>query len=53
VLPGNYQAAMIALGLNEGACMAEIIRAGIGAVDKGQYEAGCSLGMSIESSSWR
>jgi len=34
-VPGNIQAAIIALGLNEGAYMAEIIRAGIGAVDKG------------------
>lgn len=45
IIPGNIQAAIIALGLNEGAYMAEIIRAGIGAVDKGQYEAGRSLGM--------
>jgi len=45
IVPGNIQAAIIALGLNEGAYMAEIIRAGIGAVDKGQYEAGRSLGM--------
>ncbi|WP_371368062.1 amino acid ABC transporter permease [Pseudomonas sp. QL9] len=47
ILPGNIQAAIIALGLNEGAYMAEIIRAGIGAVDKGQYEAGRSLGMTF------
>jgi len=47
VIPGNIQAAIIALGLNEGAYMAEIIRAGIGAVDKGQYEAGRSLGMTF------
>ncbi|SDT33981.1 amino acid ABC transporter permease [Pseudomonas fuscovaginae UPB0736] len=47
VVPGNIQAAIIALGLNEGAYMAEIIRAGIGAVDKGQYEAGRSLGMTF------
>lgn len=46
VLPGNIQAAIIALGLNEGAYMAEIIRSGINAVDRGQYEAGRSLGMS-------
>lgn len=46
-LPGNIQAAIIALGLNEGAYMAEIIRAGIGAVDRGQYEAGRSLGMTF------
>lgn len=45
VIPGNIQAAIIALGLNEGAYMAEIIRAGIGAVDRGQYEAARSLGM--------
>jgi polar amino acid transport system permease protein len=47
ILPGNIQAAIIALGLNEGAYMAEIIRAGIGAVDRGQYEAGRSLGMTF------
>ena len=47
IVPGNIQAAIIALGLNEGAYMAEIIRAGIGAVDKGQYEAGRSLGMTF------
>lgn len=45
ILPGSIQAGIIALSLNEGAYMAEIIRAGIGAVDKGQYEAGRSLGM--------
>ncbi|KAB0546421.1 amino acid ABC transporter permease [Pseudomonas argentinensis] len=47
VIPGNLQAAIIALGLNEGAYMAEIMRAGIAAVDKGQYEAGRSLGMTF------
>ncbi|WAH55332.1 amino acid ABC transporter permease [Pseudomonas silvicola] len=47
ILPGNLQAAIIALGLNEGAYMAEIIRAGINAVDKGQYEAGRCLGMTF------
>ena len=47
IVPGNIQAAIIALGLNEGAYMAEIMRAGIGAVDKGQYEAGRSLGMTF------
>ncbi|MDM9651514.1 amino acid ABC transporter permease [Pseudomonas sp. CW003PS] len=45
VLPGAIQAAIIALGLNEGAYMAEIIRSGLNAVDKGQYEAARSLGM--------
>lgn len=47
ILPGNLQAAIIALALNEGAYMSEIIRSGIGAVDKGQYEASRSLGMTF------
>lgn len=45
VLPGNIQAAIVALSLNEGAYMTEIIRAGISAVDIGQTEAAKSLGM--------
>jgi len=45
VLPGNVQAAIVALSLNEGAYMTEIIRAGISAVDVGQTEAAKSLGM--------
>ncbi len=39
------QSAIIACGLNSGAYVAEIIRAGIQAVDKGQMEAARSLGM--------
>lgn len=39
-------AGIIALGLNSGAYMGEIFRAGIQSVDSGQYEAGRSLGMS-------
>ena len=38
--------AIIAFGINSGAYMAELIRAGINAVDKGQMEAARSLGMS-------
>jgi polar amino acid transport system permease protein len=38
--------ACIGLGLNEGAYMAEIVRAGIGSVDEGQTEAASALGMS-------
>ncbi len=38
--------ASIAFGINSGAYVAEIIRAGIAAVDKGQMEAGRSLGLS-------
>jgi polar amino acid transport system permease protein len=41
----EFVTAFIALGLNEGAYMAEIVRAGLEAVDKGQTEAAHSLGM--------
>ena len=37
--------AIVAFGLNSGAYVAEIIRAGINAVPKGQFEAGSSLGL--------
>lgn len=39
-------AAMLAFGMNSGAYVAEIVRGGILAVNKGQMEAGRSLGMS-------
>ncbi len=38
--------AILAFGINSGAYMAELIRSGINAVDKGQMEAGRSLGLS-------
>lgn len=38
--------AIIAFGINSGAYMAELIRSGLNAVDKGQMEAARSLGMS-------
>jgi polar amino acid transport system permease protein len=44
-IPGNVQAGLVALSLNEAAYMAEIIRAGIASVDSGQTEAAKSLGM--------
>lgn len=44
---GAIQAGFLALGINEGAYMAEIVRAGIQAVDPGQMEAAKSLGMTF------
>ncbi len=44
-LPGAAVAGIVALAINEGAYMREIVRAGIDAVDKGQLEAAKSLGM--------
>lgn len=38
--------AILTFGINSGAYMAELIRSGINAVDKGQMEAGRSLGLS-------
>lgn len=40
-----FVAALLGLGVNEGAYMAEIFRAGIDSVDKGQTEAGLASGM--------
>ena len=40
-----FTAAILGLGLNEGAYMAEIVRAGIISVDRGQADAAQSLGM--------
>ena len=37
--------AVVAFGLNSGAYVAEVIRSGINAVDKGQFEAGRCLGL--------
>ena len=44
-LDGAVVAGILALGINEGAYMREIIRAGIDSVDKGQMEAAKSVGM--------
>jgi len=44
-IEGAIQAGIFALGLNEGAYMAEIVRAGILAIDPGQMEAARALGM--------
>ena len=40
--------AVIAFGLNSAAYVAEVIRSGINAVDKGQFEAGRCLGLSYK-----
>ena len=40
-----FVAALLGLGLNEGAYMAEIVRAGLQSVDEGQTEASHALGM--------
>ena len=40
-----FIAALLGLGINEGAYMAEIVRAGLGSVDEGQTEAAQALGM--------
>jgi len=45
VLISPLTAALLGLALNEAAYMAEIIRGGIGSVDKGQYDAARALGM--------
>ena len=44
--PGKLVVAVIAFGINSGAYVAEIFRAGIMSVDPGQMEAGRSLGLS-------
>ncbi|PZG21900.1 amino acid ABC transporter permease [Nonomuraea aridisoli] len=45
VVPGVIQAALFTLAINESAYMAEIIRAGIDSVGKGQLEAALAIGM--------
>ena len=43
LIAGRVLAGIFALSLNEGAYMAEIVRSGLEAVDKGQREAACLL----------
>lgn len=52
-ISGAIQAGTLALGINEGAYMAEIVRAGIEAIDPGQMEAAKSLGMTYPSAMQR
>ncbi|MFV0352700.1 MAG: amino acid ABC transporter permease [Oscillospiraceae bacterium] len=46
VIPSRFAAAWIAFSLNSAAYCAEIIRAGIQSINKGQFEAAKALGMS-------
>ena len=45
-------AGVVAFGINSGAYVAEIIRAGIMSIDQGQTEAGRSLGLSFTQTMW-
>lgn len=49
---GVIPSAILGLGVNEGAYLAEIIRAGIMAVPKGQFEAASALGLSRYRTMW-
>lgn len=46
VIPAGLPASFVGFGLNSGAYASEIFRSGINSVDKGQMEAGRSLGLS-------
>lgn len=46
-------AAIIGFGINSGAYVAEIFRSGIMSIDKGQMEAGRSLGLTYGQTMWR
>ena len=48
-----FQLAIIGLALNEAAYLAEIVRAGILSVDRGQEEASTALGMTWVQTMWR
>ncbi len=52
-IEGEIQAGIFALGVNEGAYMSEIVRAGIISIDPGQLEAAKSLGMTYAQAMWR
>ena len=48
----NYRGAILCFGINSGAYVAEIVRAGIESIDKGQTEAGRSLGLGAGQTMW-
>lgn len=45
-------AAFVAFGINSGAYVAEIVRSGIMSIDKGQFEAGRSIGLNYMQTMW-
>ena len=49
----NLVACVVALSLNVGAYASETIRAAILSIDKGQWEAGYSIGMTYQQAFWR
>lgn len=53
LIGGPFTAGAVALSLNAGAYMAEIVRGGIEAVDIGQMEAARSLGLSYGKAMWK
>ncbi len=50
--PGQVFTAVLAFGINSGAYVAEIFRSGISAIEKGQFEAGRSLGFNYFQTMW-
>jgi len=51
-IPHAMTVAVISFGMNSGAYVAEIFRGGINSIDKGQMEAGRSIGMSYAQTMW-
>ena len=50
--PGLVFTAVMAFGINSGAYVAEIFRSGISSIEKGQFEAGRSLGFNYAQTMW-
>src|SRR5699024_11253957 len=45
-------ASVIAIAINAGAYIAEIVRGGVQSIDKGQFEAGDSIGLTKNQTMW-
>lgn len=50
--PGQILTAILAFGINSGAYVAEIFRSGISSIERGQFEAGRSLGFNYAQTMW-